>query len=123
MEKQTKAIEDYLEAVLIIKERKEAVKSVKIANLLHVSKPAVAKAMKELLELNYIEKVAYGEIELTPSGLKIAKETYKKHKLIREFLMSIDVPENIAEHDCCLIEHVISDETLVKIKDFLKQKK
>ena len=121
MKKRTKAIEDYLEAILIIQNKKEPVQSVKIAALLKVSKPAVAKAMKELLELEYIVKAYYGLISLTESGLAIAKKTYKKHKLIKKFLLNIGVSEKTAEHDCCLIEHDISNETIKKIELFLKE--
>src|SRR5574344_854366 len=118
MEKRTKAIEDYLEAILILEDKSKEVKSIEIANFLAVSKPAVAKAMKELLQLGYITKVNYGEVTLTPEGKKIAKNTYEKHKLLKKFLIDLGVNEETAEHDCCLIEHVISKETINKIKEF-----
>jgi len=121
MEKRTKAIEDYLEAILILEDKQNEIKSIEIANFLNVSKPAVAKAMKELLELGYITKVRYGEITLTSEGKKIAKNTYDKHKLIKRFLLSIGVSDENAEHDCCLIEHVISKETLSKLKEFMNK--
>ena len=80
MKKTTKAIEDYLEAIVILENNREPVQSTKIAQFLHVSKPAVAQAMKELLELKYIQKVPHGEISLTPQGRTIATKTYNKHK-------------------------------------------
>jgi len=120
MEKRTKAIEDYLEAILIFEKNEKEVKSIEIAKFLGVSKPAVAKAMKELLSLGYIIKEKYADISLTSEGKKIAKNTYKKHKLIKKFLLSLGVSEDIAEHDCCLIEHVISKETLSKITEHME---
>jgi DtxR family Mn-dependent transcriptional regulator len=121
MEKRTKAIEDYLEAILILEDKQKEVHSIEIANFLNVSKPAVAKAMKELLTLGYITKIKYGEIALTSEGKKIAKNTYEKHKLIKKFLLSIGVDDLNAEHDCCLIEHVISKVTLSKLKEYMNK--
>lgn len=123
MEKRTKAIEDYLEAILILEKDNSPVKSVDIASFLKVSKPAVARTMKELLALNYIQKVSYGEITLSTTGKALANRTYKKHKLLKKFLLEIGVSENIAEHDCCLIEHVISNETVRQIEKFLDGEK
>lgn len=117
----SKSHEDYLEAILILQLEKIKVQSVEIARLLGVSKPAVHKAMGELLELGYIQKEKYGDIELTEEGRIIAQEVYDKHKEIKSFLMKLGVDEKTAEHDCCLIEHVISPITLEKIKDFNKQ--
>ena len=42
--------EDYLEAILMLKERKGAVRSIDIANELEYTKPSVSVAMKKLRE-------------------------------------------------------------------------
>lgn len=117
----TKANEDYLEAILIIEEKHDKVLSVEVAKLLGVSKPGVNKAMNILKENGLIEKESYSEIKLTPKGRKIAKEIYEKHQAIKKFLLALGVSEENAERDCCLIEHIISDETYEKIKEFLKK--
>ena len=116
----TKANEDYLEAILIIEEKHDKVLSVEVAKLLGVSKPGVNKAMNILKENGLIEKESYSEIKLTTKGRKIAKEIYEKHQAIKKFLLALGVSEENAERDCCLIEHIISDETYEKIKEFLK---
>lgn len=118
MEKLTRAIEDYLESVLIIKEEKKRVKAIDIAHLLDVSKPAVTKALNELIKLEYIVK-ENNNIELTKKGKSIANKTYKKHKLLKDFFIKLGVSEKTAENDCCQIEHVISDETIKQIKEFM----
>jgi len=46
----TKSNEDYLEAIVILSQKDPKVKSVEVARLLGVSKPAVNKAMNELKE-------------------------------------------------------------------------
>ena len=121
MKNLTKSYEDYLETIFILENSKIKVQSVEIARLLNVSKPAVHKAMDELLELGYITKEKYGDVKLTEQGRKIAISIYEKHSEIKAFLMNLGVDEKTAEHDCCLIEHVISEITLEKIKEFNKK--
>jgi DtxR family Mn-dependent transcriptional regulator len=120
MKKLSKSIEDYLEAILILNQDNNIVHSVSVAKFLNVSKPAVNKAMNELINLNYIIKGPYKDIVLTDKGRKQAKDVYHKHVLIREFLENIGVSKEISEHDCCLIEHVISKETVLKFEEFNK---
>ena len=116
----TKSIEDYLEAILIVEKRDKKVKSVKIAELLGVSKPGLNKAMNVLKDNNLIDKADYGDITLTDKGREIANRIYEKHLLIKEFLIILGVSEETAEQDCCKIEHILSDETLTQIKKFVK---
>ena len=47
--------EDYLEAILVIGNRRGIVRSIDIANELGFSKPSVSVAMKKLRESGYIE--------------------------------------------------------------------
>lgn len=115
------SFEDYLEAIYMLEIEGKPIKSVDIAKMIGVSRPAVNKAMNELLKKNYIEKPPYGEITLTDEGREIAKKVYHVHVTIREFLIKIGVNKDIADIDCCLIEHVISKETLDAIEKFIKK--
>lgn len=121
--KLSQSFEDYLEAILILEEEGKAPKSVEVARLLGVSKPAVSKAMNDLAANGYIEKESYSELKLTKEGREVANKVYHVHTTIRDFLMSIGVSEKTANVDCCLIEHVISDETLKAIENSLKKDK
>ena len=116
----TKSVEDYLEAILVLEKKYGKVKSVEISKMLGVSKPGVTKAMNILKEQGYIEKTDYSVIIFTDLGRQIAKEVYEKHTLIKQFLIKLGVSEENAEIDCCKIEHVISNETFERIRDFLK---
>ena len=68
--------EDYLESILMLKERKGFVRSIDIANELDYTKASVSIAMKKLRENGYIEVDAEGFIPLTPAGHKIAARIY-----------------------------------------------
>ena len=119
----SQSFEDYLEAILILEEEGKAPKSVEVAKLLGVSKPAVSKAMNDLASKGYIEKESYSELKLTAQGREAAEKVYHVHKIIRDFLIQIGVSKETANIDCCLIEHVISDETLKAIENSLKKDK
>lgn len=114
--------ENYLESILVIKGQKGFVRSIDIANDLGVSKPSVSVAMKHFREEGYITVDPDGNIDLTDKGLKIAKRVYERHEVISKALMALGVCKETALEDSCKIEHVISDETFARIKEFLKSK-
>ncbi|HCU08668.1 MAG TPA: DNA-binding protein [Clostridiales bacterium] len=116
-----KSSEDYLEMMLMLKEKKGYIRSVDIAAELGVTKPSVSYATKRLRENGYISMNAEGLIELTDSGMEIAKKIYRRHKVIAQFLMSIGVKESIACEDACKIEHDISPQTFQALKDHIKK--
>ncbi|MDY4180690.1 MAG: metal-dependent transcriptional regulator, partial [Pseudoflavonifractor sp.] len=60
--------EDYLEAILILKERLGLVRSIDIVHERGYSKPSVSIAMKRLRENGYIEMDPAGYITLLPPG-------------------------------------------------------
>ncbi len=57
--------ENYLETILILRQRLGMVRSIDIANELDFSKPSVSVAMKRLRENGYIQMDADGYITLT----------------------------------------------------------
>lgn len=111
-----KSAEDYLERILILKEKQEKVISIDIANSMKYSKASVSRAMKNLRENGLITVNSLGEIDFTPKGLEIAEKIYDRHKVISKLLISIGVDENLALEDACKIEHDLSEETFEAIK-------
>ena len=115
--------ENYLETILILRERNGSVRSIDIANELEYSKPSVSNAMKSLRQKKLITMDSSGLIELTKEGEVIAQDVYEKHVLFGKFLMLIGVSEEVAKADACRIEHVISDETFERIKEHIEELK
>ena len=114
--------ENYLETILILKEKQGLVRSIDIARALNFSKPSVSRAMGILRENGYIVMEPGGEIELTEKGQKKADGIYERHKLLTEFLHRVSgVDPRVAEEDACKMEHIISDATFQGIKEFMKQ--
>ena len=108
--------ENYLEAILMIKEHKEIVRSIDIVRVLNFSKPSVSVAMKNLKEAGLDTMDETGRIELTAEGEKIATKIYERHVKVSDWLTSLGVPRDIAEADACRMEHVISEETFEAFK-------
>ena len=114
--------EDYLERILMIREKKGVVYSIDIAHELNFSKPSVSVAMKKLRENGYIQMDADGAITLLPPGEEIAQRIYARHRLLTEFLTQLGVSPENAVADACKIEHDISEESYKRIKDAVLQK-
>ncbi|MCD8239520.1 MAG: metal-dependent transcriptional regulator [Clostridiales bacterium] len=113
--------EDYLETILILKNRQGFVRSIDVANELGFSKPSISRAMSILRDNGYITIELGGNIVLTDKGKETAGNVYERHVLITEFFVKVlGVDKEIAEKDACKIEHDISDETFLKMKKFLK---
>lgn len=111
--------EMYLETILILKNRYGYVRSIDIANELKYSKPSVSRAMSILKENGYITNDPHGMILLTDKGMEIASSIYDRHKTLTSYLISLGVSEETAQTDACRMEHVISNETLQKIKEHM----
>lgn len=109
--------EDYLETILILKERSGQVRSIDIATEMNYTKPSISVAMKKLRENGYIEVDKDGFITLTASGYEIASNIYNRHKVLTDFFISLGVDQKVAAEDACKIEHDLSDETFEKIRE------
>ena len=108
--------ENYLEAILSLKEKLGYVRSIDIANELGFSKPSVSVAMKKLRQNGYVEMNEEGYLTLLPEGLEIAQRIYERHRLLADFFIRIGVNEEAAVADACKVEHDLSEETFQKIK-------
>lgn len=111
-----KASEDYLEAMLMLKEKLGYVRSVDVAEQLGVTKPSVSYATKRLRENGYILMDKDGLITLTDAGMEIAARIYERHKLLSAFLIRLGVDEKTALADACKIEHDVSQESFDAIR-------
>lgn len=112
--------ENYLETILILRNKNGAVRSIDIANELGFSKPSVSVAMKNLRENGYIEVDSSGYITLLDSGRQIAEKIYERHTTLSKWLVSLGVDAKTAAEDACRIEHIISSESFEAIKKIAK---
>ncbi len=110
------AMEDYLEAVLMLQKQNGYVRCVDVAEQLGVKKPSVSRAVKELSKSGHLVKNTDGALFLTETGLQLAEQIYEKHRFFTERLIAADVDPIIAEQDACSIEHAVSAESFQKLK-------
>lgn len=110
--------QDYLESIFLLLKEKPIVHRIDVAKKMSVSQAAVNKAMKNLSEKGYIYEDGK-HLYLTETGKQYAEEVYEKHCIIRDFLQKIGVSPAKAEDDACHMEHLVSNETVLAMKQFL----
>ncbi len=114
--------EMYLETILVLSQKSDAVRSLDVAEYMGFSKPSVSRAVGLLKSGGYITVDREGYLSLTKEGLEIAQKIYDRHKLLTAFLINIGVDEKTAAEDACKMEHDISDLTYEAIKNHLAGK-
>jgi len=117
-------MENYLEAIYELSDGENGVRMSDIADRLGVSKPTTNSAMATLSEKGLITNEKYGVIFLTPAGRKLAEITSKKHQIIREFFVNLlKIDPVTADEDACAIEHVISNDSIQAMQEFMSMYK
>lgn len=115
----TESREDYLETILLLMKKTGNVRSIDIANELGYSKPSISRAVGILKENGYITVDESGYISFTVEGLRLAESIYERHITIKKFFIDVlGVSEQTAEQDACKIEHILSEESYEKLKNF-----
>ena len=115
--------EDYLETIYLLSKKKDFIRSIDIATELNYSKASISRAMKLLREEGMITMAEDGQIKLTKAGFKKATDVYSRHTLITDFFeKELGVNPVTAEKDACRIEHVISEETFLRLRKYMTDK-
>jgi DtxR family Mn-dependent transcriptional regulator len=119
----TQSLEEYLEMVSFLADDGE-VRVTDIASRLGVSKPSVLTALKTLEEQGLLEHERYRSVALTKMGIDRAAEIRGRHYFLTAFLHDVvGVDGETAEKDACKMEHILSEETLQKMKLLAQAKK
>ena len=58
-----------------------------------------------------------GNLTLLEPGREIAERIYSRHRLLTHFFMQLGVDEKTAAEDACKAEHILSEQTLEKIRE------
>ena len=115
----TKSAEDYIETIHVLIREVGCARVRDVAKALDVKMPSVVKAISELKRLELVEQEPYGNIELTDKGRRCATLILGRHTLLKAFLEKLGVSPKTADRDACLMEHILSAETLDRIRRFL----
>ena len=115
--------EMYLKTIRQLQEQKALVRATHIVEALGYTKGTVSLAMKRLANKEYIVVDDLGGIRLTETGEQRADEVCERGRLLAEFLMKIGADEAMARDNACRIEHVVSQELIDAVRDFLETDK
>ena len=108
--------EMYLESILVLIRQGKAVRSIDIVDYMGYSKPSVSRAVGLLKAGQYIDVDDGGYITLTAAGREVAEKIYERHTLLTRYLEMLGVSAETAAEDACKMEHIISDESFLAIK-------
>lgn len=109
---QSEVAEDYVEMISDLIEETGEARTVDLAARFGVTSPTVNVIVRRLQRENLVETRPYRSIFLTEAGKALAESSRARHQIVRDFLVTIGVPETIAEEDAEGVEHHVSEETL-----------
>ena len=109
---QSEVAEDYVEMISDLIEETGEARTVDLAARFGVTSPTVNAIVRRLQRENLVETRPYRSIFLTEAGKALAESSRDRHQIVRDFLVTIGVPETIAEEDAEGVEHHVSEETL-----------
>ncbi len=114
-------MEDYLEAILELKEKNEVVRVRDIANKLELNRSTVTLSLKTLAKGGFVEHEKYGYVVLLSAGEKIARDVQRRHNLLIKFLhdvLALDYKQSAL--DACVMEHAMSPKAVKHLALFVE---
>ena len=114
-----RAGKEYLKTILALEQKNGSVRSLDVAQTLHVTKPSVSKAMKHLREGGYLTMDADKRICLTKAGREAAEQAADTHHILKSCLIAMGIDPATAEQDACKMEHAVSPRSLEEMKRFI----
>ena len=113
-----KSAEDYLETILKLQMQNGQVRSIDIVAEMHFSKPSVSVAVANLKNALLLTVSPEGWLQLTDAGRALAEHVLERHRILTRVLVHLGVDEEIAQDDACRIEHVVSQTSFEKLKEY-----
>lgn len=113
--------EDYLKAIFMLAEQNAGpVNMGALAQRVGVSPASATGMVKTLDKLGLVEHRPYVGVSLTGQGKRIALHVLRRHRLIEQFLVqTLGMDWSRVDREADAIEHVISDDLVERIDDFL----
>ena len=122
--------EDMLEQICLIANAGAEITVEELCGRMNMSRREVNFCLKQLKNHGYVvgEKETYTGLQgkeaesgifLTELGKITGEEFQYRHEILRQFLQFVGVSEEKAEEDACRMEHVISEETVQQICNFV----
>jgi DtxR family Mn-dependent transcriptional regulator len=120
MPKYSNTVEDYLEAIYVLIQRKGYARTKDIARELRVSPASVTEMLHKLAGLGLVSYERYAPVRLLKRGERLAKAVKTRHDTLTKLFKIVLVSGRTAEEDACNVEHVLSPETIEQLTKFVE---
>ena len=118
----SRALEEYLKTMYILKKQNGNIRVTDIANKMECTKPSVNKALNNLKEEKLVNYETYGIIELTEEGENLAKKIIEAYDIVYVFLKEVlNLEEEAAQSEAEKIKSAITDETTNKLAKYVHE--
>ncbi|WP_203363816.1 transcriptional regulator MntR [Bacillus sp. REN10] len=115
----TPSMEDYIEQIFLLIDKKGYARVSDIAEALSVHPSSVTKMVQKLDRDEYLVYERYRGLILTEKGRKMGKRLVERHDLLEQFLRIIGVKEEFIYEDVEGIEHHLSWNSIDRIADLI----
>ena len=109
--------EMYLETIYRLSQSLPVVRSIDVSEYIGYSKPSVSRAIGILKKQEYITVDKVGAITLTDKGRERAQYIFERHRCLTKIFTLLGVNAETAAEDACKAEHILSEQTLEKIRE------
>lgn len=113
--------EMYLETIYVLSLKSNYVRAIDVGEYMGYTKPSVSRALSRLKADGYVTADHDGYLNLTESGLQVARTIYERHTVLTAWMIRLGVDPEIAAQDACRIEHVISATSFDALKKHLRE--
>ncbi len=121
IERTRESEEMYLETILLLHRGQPNVRAVDVRDELKFAKSSVSRGVNLLEKKGYIHiDRETGNLTFTATGRKKAEGIYERHQTLTKVLMKVGARPELAEENACRIEHVVSDEMMEVLRNYIK---
>lgn len=118
----SQSVEDYLKTIYKLQSHGEEapVPTGEIADAMDISAASVSNMVKRLTQMELVEYESYRGVTLTETGMKIALEVIRHHRLLELYLREVmDYPWDKLHEEAEHLEHHISEDFEEKLEEML----
>ena len=119
---QQEVAEDYVELIADLIDVVGEARVVDLAARLGVTPPTVNSTLQRLAIEGLVRKERYRSIFLTERGREVAEEARERHRVVRDFLLTLGIERETAESEAEGIEHHVGERTLRALKTFARDR-
>ena len=118
-----RSVEDYIKIILTLGGDKRYVGTVEVAKQLGIKAPSVTQMFKKLNELGLVTYKPRIGVKLSDKGFHEAVKVLRRNLIFKVFLAEVlGLSDDEAEKEACKLEHVVTDEVLERLLEFISSR-